>query len=189
MSKTTTENHSVNRHPRGMRAKLGTSHLELLPALVRCALVNAADATRQRVRELCEALEEDGEPQLAGRLRELLDGVSDEAALRQLVEDAPNGTIRRLRLEAALDAYRGPEDRNSRLPGNSPATKRMIENLPTVQRIVLNHIRQGKFDGEIASDLNRSINTVRNHVKALLKRFDVRSRTELLAKTAAYLRH
>jgi DNA-binding NarL/FixJ family response regulator len=47
-------------------------------------------------------------------------------------------------------------------------------------------VNQGFSDARIAEELDRSIHTVRNHVKVLFKKFEVRSRAELIAKTAIY---
>jgi hypothetical protein len=48
------------------------------------------------------------------------------------------------------------------------------------------HLNQGKSYSEIATELNRSVSTVRNHVKVLLKKFEVRNRSGLIAKTALH---
>jgi DNA-binding CsgD family transcriptional regulator len=57
-------------------------------------------------------------------------------------------------------------------------------NLPTVQRKVFDYICQGLSNAEIAEQMERSEFTVRNHVKALLKRFSVSSRSALVAEAA-----
>jgi DNA-binding NarL/FixJ family response regulator len=57
-------------------------------------------------------------------------------------------------------------------------------NLPTVQRKVFDYICQGLSNAEIADQMERSEFTVRNHVKALLKRFGVSSRSALVAEAA-----
>jgi DNA-binding NarL/FixJ family response regulator len=168
-------------------AKSPMKHLSILPMLVRCALVNANDAMRQQVQRLCEALDDDGLKAIADKVRESLNGPNDEKILQQLINATAEGSPRRRRLEAALDAYRG-----LRFPALAPSgvrrpvVKRTIDALPSAQRRVLFAVNQGFSDGRIAEELDRSINTVRNHVKVLFKKFEVRSRAELIAKTAIY---
>jgi DNA-binding CsgD family transcriptional regulator len=56
------------------------------------------------------------------------------------------------------------------------------QQLPTVQRKVFDYICQGLSNADIAEQMGRSEFTVRNHVKALLKRFGVSSRSALVAE-------
>ena len=55
---------------------------------------------------------------------------------------------------------------------------------PTMQRQVFNYICEGLSNAHIAERMGRSEFTVRNHVKALLKRFGVASRSALIAEAA-----
>lgn len=54
--------------------------------------------------------------------------------------------------------------------------------LPPMQRKVFEEVCQGKSTAEIARSLGRSEYTVSNHIKAIFKTFDVRSRSALLAE-------
>ena len=56
--------------------------------------------------------------------------------------------------------------------------------LPTVQRKVFDYICEGLSNADIAQKMGRSEFTVRNHVKALLKRFGVSSRSALIAEAS-----
>jgi DNA-binding NarL/FixJ family response regulator len=60
----------------------------------------------------------------------------------------------------------------------SPAT----DNLTPAQRAVLELMLQGRGTEEIATTLGRSTFTVRNHIKAIFKAFDVTSRPALIIK-------
>jgi DNA-binding CsgD family transcriptional regulator len=53
---------------------------------------------------------------------------------------------------------------------------------------VLGWLQRGLSEKEIANELGRSLNTVHVHVKHLYRKFDVRSRGELLALSLAGLR-
>jgi DNA-binding NarL/FixJ family response regulator len=162
-------------------------HLSILPMLARCALVNTNDATRQEVQRLCEALDDDGLKPIADKVRESLHGPNDEQMMQQLINATAQDSPRRKRLEAALDAYTG-----LRVPALAPSSvrrpvvRRAIDALPSAQRKVLFAVNQGFSDSRIAEELDRSIHTVRNHVKVLFRKFEVRSRAELIAKTAMY---
>ena len=54
--------------------------------------------------------------------------------------------------------------------------------LPPMQRRVFEEICRGKSTAEIAQSLSRSENTVNNHLKAIFKAFNVKSRSALLAE-------
>jgi DNA-binding NarL/FixJ family response regulator len=160
-------------------------HLSILPALVRCALPNASAATRHQVQRLIDALETDGESALAEKLRESLTATDDYVALQQMIDDAPKGSPRRRRLEAALAAYRGPALRRSN-GARDVHVQQLVGKLPRSQGNVIFHLVRGKTDGEIAEALGLSINTIRNHVKALFKKFAVRTRAALVAKVTHF---
>jgi len=66
----------------------------------------------------------------------------------------------------------------------SAGTRSQAVNLPMMQRKVFDYICQGLSNAEIAEQMERSEFTVRNHVKALLKRFGVSSRSALIAEAA-----
>lgn len=50
------------------------------------------------------------------------------------------------------------------------------------QEEILEHLFQGSTAADIASRLELSVETVRVHTKRILKKLDVHSKTELLAK-------
>jgi DNA-binding CsgD family transcriptional regulator len=56
--------------------------------------------------------------------------------------------------------------------------------LPPAQRRVFQELCAGRSATQIASLTGRSVNTVRNHIKALFKTFGVKSQAGLLAEAA-----
>jgi DNA-binding NarL/FixJ family response regulator len=58
----------------------------------------------------------------------------------------------------------------------------MLADLPTRQHEVLDLLRNGSSEKEAARSLHLSINTVKQHVKCLYRRFNVNSRGELIAR-------
>ena len=50
---------------------------------------------------------------------------------------------------------------------------------------ILQFLARGVSTAEIASDLSLSVETVRNHIRALLRAFDANSRLEVVAKARA----
>ena len=162
-------------------AKPKNEHLSVLPALVRCALPGANVATRHQIQRLIDALESDGEQALAQQLRNSLAETDDIIILQQFIDEAPPASPRRTRLEAALSAYRGPALHGPRGRRKSEV-QQLVGRLPRSQGNVMFHLVRGKTDGEIAETLGLSINTIRNHVKALFKKFNVRTRGALIAK-------
>ena len=63
--------------------------------------------------------------------------------------------------------------------GNTPMLR--LDRIPRAKRDVLELVRAGRRNSEIASILGRSPNTVRNQLAALFQMFNVRSRAELIA--------
>ena len=59
----------------------------------------------------------------------------------------------------------------------TPLTPRQLE--------ILQFLARGVSTAEIASDLRLSVETVRNHIRALLRAFDANSRLEVVAKARA----
>jgi DNA-binding CsgD family transcriptional regulator len=159
------------------------THLEILPMLVRCAIPTASPATHYQIRRLIDALDADGETVVAGKLRALLGGVEDLSTLQLMVADAPKGSARRRRLQAALRAYSDPSHAHSEGQATTSARAKAVAALPTAQRNVLDYVNEGKRDGEIAQALGVSIHTVRNHIKVLLKKFGVNSGSQLIVAT------
>ena len=62
------------------------------------------------------------------------------------------------------------------------AASRVLAKLFPAELRVLEGLCNGKTENEIAHDLGRSINTVRNQRSAILRKFGVRSKAELLVK-------
>jgi DNA-binding CsgD family transcriptional regulator/tetratricopeptide (TPR) repeat protein len=68
-------------------------------------------------------------------------------------------------------------------PRVAPVDARSVASrLTPAQRAVFDHLLDGTAIKAIARDLGRTENTVRNHVKAIFKAFDVNSRVELMAR-------
>lgn len=72
----------------------------------------------------------------------------------------------------------------ARMVATASASVRTQPELPAVQRQVLELLRAGKRNAEIAAVLGRSPHTVRNHVAQLFKTYGVRTRGELAAAAA-----
>jgi tetratricopeptide (TPR) repeat protein len=66
-----------------------------------------------------------------------------------------------------------------RVSGAKAPTVVPIENIPPAKREVLELVRDGRRNADIAKKLGRSPNTVRNQVSQLFQIFDVKNRTEL----------
>jgi DNA-binding CsgD family transcriptional regulator len=56
-----------------------------------------------------------------------------------------------------------------------------IENIPQAKREVLELVRDGRRNADIAKRLGRSPNTVRNQMSQLFQIYDVKNRTELVS--------
>jgi DNA-binding NarL/FixJ family response regulator len=56
-----------------------------------------------------------------------------------------------------------------------------LERIPPAKRQVLELVRAGRRNSEIATVLGRSPNTVRNQLSELFQTFNVKSRAELVA--------
>ena len=67
------------------------------------------------------------------------------------------------------------------VPGNRTISPSMIEFLSATEREILECLRQGMCDKEIASLRRVSINTVRNQVRAVMHKIGVNKRTRLVA--------
>jgi DNA-binding CsgD family transcriptional regulator len=65
---------------------------------------------------------------------------------------------------------------------HSSRLKRAIMNISPAERRVLQAVRKGFSEREIAARLNLSPHTVHNHIRSIFSAFEVHSRTELLAK-------
>ena len=63
--------------------------------------------------------------------------------------------------------------------GNTPVVR--LDRIPRAKREVLELVRAGRRNSEIATMLGRSPNTVRNQLASLFRAFNVRSRAELIA--------
>lgn len=63
----------------------------------------------------------------------------------------------------------------------SDSTVVPLEKIPSAKREVLELVREGRRNSEIAQTLGRSPNTVRNQLAQLFQLFDVKSRAELVA--------
>jgi len=63
--------------------------------------------------------------------------------------------------------------------GNTPVVR--LDRIPRARREVLELVRAGRRNSEIATMLGRSPNTVRNQLASLFRAFNVRSRAELIA--------
>jgi len=64
---------------------------------------------------------------------------------------------------------------------SAPVRKATEELVSNAQRQVLRLVLTGKRNTEIAAELGRSPNTVRNHIAEIFKAYNVRSRSELIA--------
>jgi DNA-binding NarL/FixJ family response regulator len=100
----------------------------------------------------------------------------DVAALPRALESARSGEAvisRRMTMRLIEQIRRTPEGVAGMRPVRSPLTPREWE--------VIDLLRAGRTTEEIAADLVLSTETVRSHVKNLMKKLEVRSREEAVA--------
>lgn len=62
-----------------------------------------------------------------------------------------------------------------------------LRSLTGIQREVLLHLMLGRLNKQIAFELDISEATVKSHVTAVLRRLDVKSRTEAVVRSAVHL--
>jgi len=65
--------------------------------------------------------------------------------------------------------------------GKKPNIAKLIAQLSEAQRRVLEQLKKGLAEKEVAANLALSAHTVHNHTKAIYRKFHVNSRSELLA--------
>lgn len=84
-------------------------------------------------------------------------------------------------LEIALYNFQRKIAVVSALPSIDKINAHLVEPITTREMEVINLIYQGKRNSEIASELFISVNTIKSHLLRLYSKFNVNSRTELLA--------
>lgn len=83
-----------------------------------------------------------------------------------------------------LSAVEAITSRDDRLPATNASLQTSFNRLTPAERVIVALVREGCSNKEIASRLGKSVRTVKTQLTSIYKKFDVRSRSKLLARVS-----